>query len=266
MAKQERKPARPQSRLAEPEGFWDKPVLLNLVADLFFVFALLVLGWAALAALQRLPVFPLREVVVLRPLEQVSRGQIEHAARTALVGNVLTANIDTARVAFEKMPWVRRAEVRRRWPDSLELTLEEHVAAARWHPPEGENLLVNQQGEVFAAPAPAGVVLPIFSGPEGSSAMMLARYREIETALATLGRRTAAVALSARQAWELRLDDGMIVQLGRDQTKHPVTERLARLVEHLPAARTKVNVAVGVADMRYPNGFVLRSARGGKAS
>ncbi len=94
-------------------GFWDRPVLINLVADLLLVFAVVGLGWAATVALQRLPVFPLREVVVGGAVEQVTRAQIEQAAQTALTGNFFTVDLDDTRALFEKLPWVRRADVRR---------------------------------------------------------------------------------------------------------------------------------------------------------
>lgn len=253
-------------RKAQPdvaEGFWDKPVLMNLLSDLLFVCGAALLAWAATLAMQRLPFFPLRQVVVAKPLDQVSRAQIEHTARTALTGNFFTVNIDAARTAFEKLPWVRKASVRRRWPDSLELSLEEHVAAARWQRGEGEALLVNSQGELFAASFAAEARLPAFSGPEGSSALVLERYKEVVQALAPLGRRPTTVALTARQAWELKLDDGIVVALGRDQAKHPLSDRIARFAAHYPAARQKIGGLAAVADMRYPNGFALRLARKG---
>jgi len=243
------------------DGFWDRPVLMNLVSDLLIVLGSLALAWAAAMALQRLPVSPLRQIVVSSPVEQVSRSQIEHAARTVLAGNFFTVNLDAVRTTFEKLPWVRRAEVRRQWPDTLDLALEEHVAVARWQRAEGEAQFVNTHGELFAATPAAEAGLPGFSGPEGSAALVLARYREFAQALAPLGRRPVLVALSARQAWELKLDDGVVVELGRDQAKHPLADRLARFAAYYPAARQKAGSVAGVADMRYPNGFALRSGR-----
>lgn len=252
------KPIRRQQ--AEAEGFWDKPVMMNLVSDLLIVFGVATLAWAGTLALQRLPLQPLRQVVVSTPVEQVSRAQIEHAARSALTGNFFTVNLEQARAAFEKLPWVRRAELRRRWPDGVELVLEEHVAVARWQRGEGEQQFVNSYGELFAATPAVEPALPSFAGPEGSAATILARYEEFVEALKSLGRRPVAVVLSAREAWELKLDDGVVVELGRDQAKHPLAERVARFAAHYPAARQKFGAA-GVADMRYPNGFALRPGR-----
>lgn len=261
MAKAARTAKKAKAGEAVAEGFWHKPVLMNMVSDLLIVLGCAGLAWAAVTLVQRLPVFPLRELVVANAIEHVGRGQVEHAARTALHGNFFTVDLDAARAAFEKLPWVRRAEVRRRWPDGIELSVEEHVAVALWQRAEGEGRLVNSHGELFAATMPAGVSLPAFSGPEGSAPNMLARYREFEQALAPLGRRATTVVLTPREAWELRLDDGLLVELGRDQAKAPLAERLARLTEHHAVARSRLR-AGGVVDMRYPNGFALRQGRG----
>lgn len=244
------------------EGFWSKPVLMNLTADFLIVLGVVGLGWAAVTALQRLPVFPLREMVVAGKTGKVTRAQIEQTARATLAGNFFTVDLESARAAFGKLPWVRKASVRRLWPDGVELALEEHVAVARWKSgvagagdaEGGMGRLVNDRGEVFAGTS--DVLLPVFSGPEGSSARLLERHRDLEAALA--GRRVEAVALSAREAWQVRLDGGLVLELGRDQPRHPLAERVARFAEYYPAARKTAGISAGVADMRYPNGFVLR--------
>ena len=238
------------------DGFWDRPALVNLLADLLLLAGGVLLAWSATMALQRLPLFPLKEVVVSTPLDHVSRAQIEYTARTVITGNFFTVNLDSARTAFERLPWVRRADVRRRWPDGIELALEEHLAAAKWTPLDGEQRLVNTRGEVFPGSGPQS--LPAFSGPEGSSSRVLARHLEFSEALATIGRRPIAVQLSAREAWQLKLDDGVILELGRDQPKHPLQDRLTRFTTHYTAAKARLQT-VGVVDMRYPNGFALRA-------
>lgn len=254
---------RTPSAPAEAAGFWDRPVLMDLVADVLMVLAVVALAWAGATLLQRLPVFPLRQILVTSPLTQVTPAQVEQAARVALVGNFFTVDLDQVRGTFEKLPWVRRADVRRRWPDALELSLEEHQAQARWKRPDPasqEVRLVNSHGEVFAAASEAD--LPVLSGPEGSAALLLTRYREFAAALAPVGRRPQTLLLSSREAWQLRLDDGLVLDLGRDEAKHPLAERLDRFVRHYRPALEKLHLAAGgVVDMRYPNGFALRVAR-----
>lgn len=235
---------------------------MNLLSDLLLFASAAALGYAAVLGMARLPFFPLREVVVTSRLQEVTAMQIEYAARNAVGGNFFTVNLDAVRAAFEKLPWVRRADVRRRWPDGIELAIEEHVAAARWKQADGaEARLVDQDGEVFAASSNAR--LPVFAGPEGSAPQILARHRELTEQLAPLGRRPQGVALSLRQAWQVRLDDGVLLELGRDQAKSPLNERLARFVGVYREAAERLHAGADVIDLRYPNGFSVRLARAG---
>ena len=248
------------------EGFWDRPVLMNLSADLLYLIGGGLLAWSGVMALQNLPAFPLQQVVVATPVDQVSRAQIEHTARTVLTGNFFTVNLDASRAAFERMPWVRSASLRRLWPDGVELSIEEHRAVARWTPQDGESRLVNAQGDVF--PASTDEPLPRLLGPEGSAPRVLERHRAFSEALAAVGRRPMVVHLSAREAWQVRLDDGVVLELGRDQPKHPLGERLDRYVANYSAASAAVAgrlPATGTVDLRYPNGFALRPRASGQS-
>lgn len=263
--RRQRPSARPAGQPAA-DGFWDRPQLLNLVADLLLLFGSVALGYALIVSATRLPFFPLHQVVVLSALEQVTPTQVEYASRSSLAGNFFTINLDNVRGAFEKLPWVRKASVRRLWPDGIELTIEEHVAVARWQNSAGEARLVNDHGEVFAAALPdrpnGQSALPLFGGPEGSAPQMLERYHEFAEVLAPLGRVPRAVALSPRQAWQLRLDDGLTLELGRDQLNSPLHERLQRFVGTYAQARGRIKTTIASIDMRYPNGFALRPGRG----
>ena len=95
---------------------WDKPALLNAAATaLFALAALLVLAAIAVYA-ARLPQFSLREVRIAGELKHVTREQVEDVVRREVHGGFFTVNLNTARDAFERMPWVRGANLRREWP------------------------------------------------------------------------------------------------------------------------------------------------------
>jgi cell division protein FtsQ len=229
-----------------------------MISDLLFLFAVTGLGWAAFAWLLSKPFFPLSGVVVVTPVGQITRDQLEYVARTSIHGNFFTAALDDVRAAFENLPWVAHAEVRRRWPDEIELAIEEHQAVAYWTLNDsGETWLVNRQGEVFEAASNAD--MPVFSGPRGSVPMLLQRYRDYSKVLAPLGVRLTGVDISARAAWQLKLDNGLTVTLGREQDRASLDERFGRFV----AAWTKMGKDMNGfsrADLRYPGGFALTPA------
>lgn len=252
---------------AEPAGLWHQPAFMNLLADLLIVLATAALGWAAMTALQRLPLFPLRELVLTGVPRHVSTAQLEHASRNAIAGNFFTVDLEATRTAFEKLPWVRKATISRQWPDGLKLTLEEHEARARWLPltqrehSPSQPMLVNLQGELFLAEAdPATRRLPLLSGPDDTAPELLKRHETFSAALVETGRRIDRLNLSSRRAWRIELDNALAIELGRDQEKHPLAERLARFVTHYDfiAAQTANGRSI---DMRYPNGFVMGRAQ-----
>ena len=252
-----RSPAR--SAGSSRSGLWHNPAMLNLVADICLLFGSTALAYAAFSWFLRQPLFPLDEVVLLTPPAQVTESQLEYAARSAVDGGFFTVDLDRVRETFEKLPWVRRAEVRRRWPASLELRLEEHVAVAYWSPNgSGETRLVNRQGEVFVAASNAD--MPQFDGPQGSASWLLARHAEFSDMLQPLGVRLVGLALSAREAWRLQLDNGMTIVLGREQDKSPLMDRLRRFIAVWPRVHEQIDIDIKTADLRYASGFALTPA------
>jgi cell division protein FtsQ len=142
--------------------------------------------------------------------------------------------------------------VRRVWPDRLEVTLEEHVALARW----GDTGLVNVQGERFAGKSDAA--LPLLAGPAGSETEVARRFQRFAQLLAPLNAPLDALILSPRRAWQARLGGGLVIELGRDAPNDSVDGRLERFVAVHPQTLARMQRKHQLVDLRYPNGFALR--------
>jgi cell division protein FtsQ len=231
---------------------WDRPRLLDGIASLLYAVSTLLGLYLVFMLVIHLPVFPLREVHVHGELRHVTRAQVESLVRGQIHGNLFTADLDAVRRGFGTLPWVRRVEVRRVWPDRLEVSVEEHVALARW----GGLGLVNTHGEVFAADSDAR--LPLFVGPAGTSREIAERYLAFRAQLAPLGLEPAQVTMTARRAWELRLADGLRVRLGREH----IETRLATLIDVYGHTVGPVAARLDYVDLRYPNGFAVRINQG----
>jgi cell division protein FtsQ len=237
---------------------WDNPRLLNLATQALVALAACIFAYAGLQLLLRSPLFPLKEVVIQGELKNALRGDLESALQE-VGGNFFAVSLDTVRARLERVPWVRRVELRRIWPDRLEAKLEEHVALARW----GDSGLVNAYGETFlgALDEEREAALPLLAGPAGTAAEVTRRYRRFAELLAPLGETPQRITLSARHAWQVRLASGLQLELGRDGAE-PVEARLARFVGAYPASLALLE-RNGVSrfqyvDLRYPNGFALR--------
>ncbi|MBL8373005.1 cell division protein FtsQ/DivIB [Accumulibacter sp.] len=236
---------------------WQKPHLLTAVSDLLFLAGAAALLVAAVVwGTPRLHLFPLSEVQVTHELREVQRGELEESLSELLRGNFFTVDIETMRQSLEGLPWVRRAEIWRKWPSRIEVRIEEHQAVAHWG--DGQGQLVNTYGEVFPASLLREQSLPRLSGPSGSSREVLQRYEEFAQLMKPVGLLPAQLALSPRMAWLVKLQDGMWIELGREQPKAPIRMRLQRFVDYYPTLSDARGVRPTAVDMRYPNGFALR--------
>lgn len=229
---------------------WDNPRQLNILAGFLVGLVVLAVTLTGLQMALRSPLWPVRDVTVQGELEHTLRSEIEAALYNRVSGNFFSVDVEGVRAALERLPWVRRAAVRRVWPDRLEATLEEHVALARW----GENALVNTHGERFAGASKQA--LPRFSGPRGTEAEVARRYARFDAIVAPLGARVEEVILTPRLAWQLKLDNGVRLALGRDADAAEV--RLGSFVQ----STAKTRVRYDYVDLRYPNGFALRTPEG----
>ena len=227
---------------------WDKPEALNAAANALFAVAALLALYMAGTLVSALPAFTLREVRVGGALAHVTPTQVEAIVQRELRGNFFTLNLAATRAAFETLPWVRRVNVRRQWPDRLEVALEEHVPLARW----ASAALVNTQGEVFEALHEGA--LPVFVGPAGTAKEITIQYEYFRRSLAAIGQTPVQVQISPRRAWQLKLDSGLTLELGREQ----IEARLARFVAVYGRTLGRLERRLDYADLRYANGFAVR--------
>jgi cell division protein FtsQ len=227
---------------------WHRPALMNAVADALYVAAVLLVFAAAAIYVARLPTFAMREVHVAGGLTHVTQGEIEDVVRRELKGGFFTVDLAAVRAAFERLPWVRGANVRRQWPARLDVALEEHEPLARW----GADALVSTHGEVFRAGYDGA--LPVFIGPEGAAREIAIQYRYFLRVLGSIGEAPVQVQVTARRAWQLKLRGGATLELGREQ----IEARLGRFVQLHERTVGSLNRRIDYVDLRYANGFAVR--------
>ena len=239
---------------------WHDAKALNASAGALFALSLLACAAGGVWWVAQRPVFDLRTIRVETMdnsgLRHVNELTLRNGPLGRIKGNFFTANLDTVRQVFEAVPWVRRASVRREWPDQLIVALEEHEALGTW----GEDgRLLSTKGDVFTAnlaEAEEDHELPEFDGPDGSEKEVLDRFVELRKWFAPIRLTPEAVSLSSRYAWTVKLDNGMSVALGREQTHDTLKQRVNRLVSIWPQLNARVP-NVETIDMRYQNGLAL---------
>lgn len=249
--------------------------LTNFVANALALLAVLALVAGVVVWIVQRPYFAISNVRIEpmhgSTLHYVSAASVQATIAGRLVGNFFTIDLGKARQLLETVPWVRRVQVQRVWPNTLLVKVEEQQALALWN----ENQMINTWGEAFSAnqgELPDDAQLPHFYGPELSERLVVQRYAELARWLAPLNLRVTRITLSPRYAWDVDLSNGLRLNLGRDPAADvadphgrsgalPFAARIERFVNAWPALLRRLDGrAVSSADLRYPNGFAISLA------
>ncbi len=235
--------------------------VMNKVS-LTLVLAALLAGLAVAAWwLVRHPMFAVTRISVSGDTSHNNVVTLRANVAPKLTGNFYTLDLAQARAAFEGVPWVRRAVVRRVFPNRLNVVLEEHQPVAYWGT-ESDPQLVNSFGEVFEANV--GDVeqddLPRLNGPEQQAAQVLAMYRQLKVPFELLDVTVEVLELSNRGGWRVQLDSGATVELGSGSTDEVLrrTQRFVHTLTQVSAKYGRRADALLAADLRYPEGYALR--------
>lgn len=218
-------------------------------------------------AVTRLTIEPVRG----GDLRFVSASTVQTTMGDRLHGNFFFINLERVRELMESTPWVRQARIRRIWPNTLQVQLEEQQPLAFWN----EDQMLNTWGEPFTASLDGltdNLQLPRLNGPEASERLVVQRYAEIVRWFAPLDLQVREVTLSPRYAWEVLLAGGVRLALGRDPAADAAdphgrsgaltfASRIERFVQAWPALMKRLDGrALASADLRYPNGFAISLA------
>ena len=235
--------------------------LMNVTASFMFgggciLVLVLLVGWAL-----RHPVFSINRIVVEGELVHNNAVTLRANVAPHLAGNFFTIDLPQAQTVFEQVPWVRKAEVRRAYPNSLRVLLHEHVAQAYWGAASGA-AMVNTLGEVFEVNL--GELeregLPRLDGPEGSAPQVLAMFYALEPLFQALDLSVDALTLRDRGSWLLVLSNEAQLELGSGTPEQVLqrTQRWLRTVRTVLERYQRTANAIEYADLRYTDGYALR--------
>jgi cell division protein FtsQ len=235
--------------------------LMNMTATILFL-AFIVTGAVATARwMARLPAFDIKGIAVSGDISHNSALNLRANVAPRLSGTFFSIDLTQVRAAFEAVPWVRKAVVRREFPNRLKVVLQEHQAEAYWGT-ESELRLINNFGEVFEANV--GEVeqesLPRLNGPQGQGADVLAMYRVLAPLFDEIELPLDALELSMGGSWRVLLDTGATIELGRGGAED-VSARVRRFLQTLTQVTTRYArraSAIESADLRHENGYAIR--------
>ena len=223
--------------------------------------ALRILAWTLALLLVTLPVvavvngwigaghWPLRTLRVEGRLQRVDAQRLRATVLPYAAKGFFAVRLADAQAAVARLPWVERAEVRKRWPDVLEVSIVEHRPFARW----GNDRLLSQHGRLFPSQGAMPAGLPLLDGPDSRVADVVALYNESRALFAPSGLDVRALRLDPRGSWSLVLSNGTDVIVGSSEARL----RLARFARLMPQLLSQKQLPLVRADLRYTNGFAL---------
>lgn len=195
--------------------------------------------------------WPIRRLEVSAEYRHVSDEQVRVVVAARVGRGYFDTDAGAIGAALAALPWVDKVEVRKRWPDRIEVRLFEHHAVAHW----GQDRMLSDQGVLFHVPLPDdSPALPRLVGPDERADEVLAFFEQARAQLRDAGVVPVGVRLSRRGGWALQLDNGASIVIGRDDDPK---SRLARLVRVLPQLMAGTPRTFERIDLRYTNGLAI---------
>lgn len=196
--------------------------------------------------------FTIHKIHFIAPVKHIRVEDLQYISLPFAGKNFFSADIASLKKRLNHLPWVYQVSVSRVWPDRLSVQIKEQVPVARWR----GNQLINQDLDIFSVPY--GTLpknLPEFKGSTGQVRVIWQNYQSIEKILLPIGLHAAFVELSNRQSWQLTLDNGLTLILGRSDG----LDHLKRFVEvYNQVLATNSMGAIDYIDLRYSNGMAVK--------
>jgi len=196
--------------------------------------------------------FPIKQIKVASTFHHLSASDIRQIVAPLAQQGFFGMDVANIQGELLKKPWIARATVRRVWPDILSITVTEERAFSHW----GERSYINPLGQVFTpVPGDKQLGLPHLVGPQGTSFQVMAKYKEITGHLQSLGLGISELSLDERRSWQLVLNNGIRLALGKEQDM----KRIKRFVGvYRILLDEEKGRKIAEIDLRYANGFVVR--------
>ena len=191
---------------------------------------------------------PIKEIVIVNSYEHIDKEQINLIANRYLQSNYFKVDLNKIRFAFKKLPWVRDASLRRKWPDKIVVSIEEHQVIARWN----RVGLVNKEGEIFHAASEEN--LPLFIGSESHVKEITLKYKEIKKILEKEMMYVSIISLSERLSWEITTTDRLKINLGKDD----ILQKIIQFTDNFKYVISELKSTIEYVDLRYRDGFSVR--------
>jgi cell division protein FtsQ len=186
-----------------------------------------------------------REVII----DQLLRLKIAHKDDKDYLG-FFDSDLQLLEQRLESIAWLQKAELRRVWPDKIQIKIKEQRAIAHWN----EDSLINEHGEIFKPDGLSELThLPSLNGPNEELPQMLVKFSELQKLFEQENLHLDVLNLNHRYSWSLQLKNGIQLQVGRKK----LLERIERFIALYPLLQSESDLPIAKVDLRYDTGLAV---------
>ena len=217
----------------------------------FFKAVLIILAMLLLLAAVAVSSFPryaesfftIRAVELTGEIDHISSVHFRRALGNTTNGTFFNINLDAIREAALRAPWVKSVNVRRVWPDKINIEIKEYKALALWE----DGRLVSVDGELFAAnpeEVDNPMALPEFFGPSDKMLQVVMPKAHV-----------TEVSVNDRNSWALAIASDKIpptrIELGVEHEDWTLEDRFGVVIVQYPDIVKLMKGAPSSIDARY---------------
>ena len=223
----------------------------RLIGLLSAIILLIVLAWGGYW--MHLPgKFPIRYVQFYGKYELVDKKQLQQAVTPFVDHNFFNTSVGQIQNALLAIPAIQYARVKRVWPDTLAINIQERKAMAVWN----DSALLDAKGKLFHSTSTQyWQGLPHFAGDKKQIPAMVGMYLQLGKWLKPDKLFVMALTESAFGDWQVKVSPGIWLYLGRID----IASRLKRFVQaYLYLVKSMPSHHIAYVDCRYRQGFAVK--------
>ncbi len=212
----------------KPLSFW-----FGVVFFVFVISSFIWLFWWLSDSVAQQEKVPVTSLLITGEMPYTQRSDILTAIEQVDLGNFFQVDVNEVQQQISKLPWVYSVAIRKQWPNELKIYVVDQTPVAQWN----GDFLINQQGVAFQADVSRLTApLPQFFGPEGTEQLALENFINLNALLDYKGLAIDELVLTERFSWQLTLNDGVSLNLGREER----VKRIQRFMDLYPQIKAEL--------------------------
>lgn len=196
----------------------------------------------------------IRNVKIDGELQHVTHRDVQQEILELLRDDFVRLDLRELRRQLESNPWFKYVSVKRAWPSTLIVKIEEQQPIARW----GDKGFLNRYGEIVKVPVGDTLnSLPMLKGNDTQAYSIARDYLEMARLLRDHGLFISSLAVSPSGQWTMQVNQQLELALGDRE----VSKRVERFLYLYSSQSSEVINEMHRVDMRYENGIAVQWKR-----